>query len=259
MMLRNPYTLLALAVFSAACGDSPTQNPQFDHLVIESARRLIATGDSMSLGALGIEANGDSVGIDDASITWSSSSPSILSVSDDGVLSAKAAGVAKISAAAMGAYGWSEFRVLERVPSFISYQSEPGDFIGQGLARTHQLPPGSWQAYTQPAAGGGIWNVYVLTHRDDGLWLANFTAPLKQALEERTYTDATRFPRQGSYEPGLDFSAHGRGCSSLHGSFTVDRLVLENDSTIALLHARFTQRCRGASAALHGELRIFGL
>src|SRR5690606_28682822 len=172
---------------------------------------------------------------------------------------AKANGVAVISASGMGANGEVELRALQPVSSFLSYRSDLGDYVGQGLTRTYQLAPGSWQYYAEPADGGGVWRVWMAMAGSDWSWELNLAAPSQQALRERNYPGAARFPFQDVGQPGLDFSGNGRGCNKLAGGFTVDELVLKNDSTIGLLHARFTQHCEGASAALHGEVRLFGL
>lgn len=59
---------------------------------------------------------------------------------------------------------------------------------------------------------------------DGTYWSADFTPAAGDVLAPGTYTDATRFPFNGT-GPGLSVSGSGRGCNTLTGSFTVKQAV----------------------------------
>ena len=133
----------------------------------------------------------------------------------------------------------------------LSYQSDPGDGIGQGQSATFEVHGGQVVAtldvsqselrFFIPANGGALWGL-------------NLKAP-SGALVPRTYNNATRYPFQAAGVPGLDFSGSGRGCNELTGRFLVAEAVFSG-TEVRRFHARFEQHCEGWSSALRGQLWI---
>lgn len=239
----------------ASCGGSPTDAVNGGRLTVTAGRRLIAAGDSLPLDLVVVDAAGDTLAFTPADAKWSSSDPAVLTVSGGGTLHGLAEGAARATATIGGLSAGVEVGVLEPVPSFLAYQSPPGDYVGQGQTVRIDAGPELWQRGATGWTGAGVSHLYFGVAG----WTLDLAAPEGQVLGERGYPDATRYPFQGPGEPGLDFSGDGRGCNSLTGSFTVQDLVLENASTIARVHVTFTQVCEGFMPALTGEVQLFGL
>jgi hypothetical protein len=125
-------------------------------------------------------------------------------------------------------------------PSAIRLQSDPGDSVGAGKTYT----------YTQANAVIGVEAVGVptsltVTVLGDESWIGYFTMPSGVTrLEPGTY-GATLNWRGGSF--GY------YGCSTVTGSFTVDRVSYDS-TRVTAIDLSFEQRCNGAAAALHGTI-----
>lgn len=85
-------------------------------------------------------------------------------------------------------------------------------------------------------------------------WYLDFSAPGGQYLTVGTYTDALRFPFEGTHA-GLSVYGDGRGCNTLTGSFDVKEVVYGSGSTIVSFRATFEQHCEGFAPAARGEIR----
>ena len=245
--------LFAACLF-AACG-SPADNGNERDLTVTAGRHLIAAGDSLPLGVVVTNVAGDTLPVTAADVRWSSSDAAVLTVSDDGTLHGVGEGSARATATIGSLSAGVQVEVLAPVPSFLSYVSEPGDYIGQGETARLDLAREQWQGSPTGSTGAGTAHLYLVL----GEWTLDLAAPQGQVLGERTFPNATRYPFQSASEPGLNFSGAGRGCNTLTGSFTIADLVLENPSTIARLHATFTQVCEGTMPPLHGEVQLFGV
>lgn len=94
----GPGAVLALAI---ACGDGTGPGPIGGAVqrlaIVPGALLLTAPGDTVSLRVVGIEADGDTISLADA-VTWQSSQPGMVAVSDVGVATAGAFGSSVITA-----------------------------------------------------------------------------------------------------------------------------------------------------------------
>lgn len=131
----------------------------------------------------------------------------------------------------------------------LTFQSDPGDYIGQGLTQTWTTANGSFSAnhsaglVTVSFNGGSTW------------WTLNFKASQGRELIPGPYEGATRYPFQSPTTPGLDVSGSGRGCNTLTGRFDVLEAVYNADGSVAKFAADFEQHCEGATPALRGNVR----
>lgn len=137
--------------------------------------------------------------------------------------------------------------------TFLSFVSEPGDYIGQGQSLTF-TPVDS---VIDPTLTEDHRELRVSIFGPGGShWFLAMAAPQGQELLPGVYEGATRWPFQGPFEPGLSFSGAGRGCNTLTGRFEVLDAVYGPFGYIELFHATFEQHCEGAAAALFGEVQI---
>jgi hypothetical protein len=135
--------------------------------------------------------------------------------------------------------------------TFIHFDSQPGDYIGQGVHRTWTLADGTMIA--RPLSGGGV-EVYFNGGQTD--WRLDFAPPAGHALAVGTYENAARYPFQSPTQPGLDVSGSGRGCNVLTGRFEVLEIGFDTDGTPRHVAIDFEQHCEGAPPALFGVLRF---
>ena len=133
----------------------------------------------------------------------------------------------------------------------LSYESDPGDFIGQGQSNTHTVTGSQFQVelnssqselrFSIPPSGGTWWN----------LWMYSTGGTLTPG----TYNQAARASFRPAGAPGLDFFGSGRGCNRLTGRFLVQTAVFSGTS-VQRFHARFEQHCEGWSSKLRGQIWI---
>lgn len=133
----------------------------------------------------------------------------------------------------------------------LQFQSDAGDYIGQGVTSTWYRTDGEFTAWT---AGEGR---RVFVHFDGGRtnWHLWFAAPAGE-LTPGAYTGATRFSYQETGVPGLDVGGSGRGCNALTGEFTIHELDVDAGGSIERLSADFEQHCEGRVPALRGSIRF---
>jgi uncharacterized protein YjdB len=102
-MLRRPFALVSFALISAACNGGPTGNsstPQVAILTTPLIEGGVFPGDTLKLVAQAYTASGGSTA---AVITWTSTVPSVATVSNAGLVTALAGGSTSITASANGA------------------------------------------------------------------------------------------------------------------------------------------------------------
>jgi hypothetical protein len=136
---------------------------------------------------------------------------------------------------------------VEGAPTEFSFQSEPGDYIGQGESRSYDPTNATFfVAY----AGADI--IYADIFGNDGeTWSVWFTPPLGDILAPGyVYNDARRAGFTG--RAGLDISGDARGCNALTGSFTVHSLRVDDFDNPVSLRVTFEQHCEDRDAALRG-------
>jgi hypothetical protein len=131
----------------------------------------------------------------------------------------------------------------------LTFDSDPGDWIGQGVNHTWYLEDGTIDV------SGTAETVTVLFDGGQTNWRLVFDAPDGSNLEPGTYSGATRHPFNSPEDPGLSVSGSGRGCNTLTGEFTVNQVEWEQGALVRL-SADFTQYCGTSTAALRGRINI---
>ena len=135
--------------------------------------------------------------------------------------------------------------------STLYFQSQPGDFIGQGQTATYTDIDGSFGAN-----GGGTRRIDVAFTSVGFSWFLNFEAPEGQVLGAGMYEGATRWPFQSPTRPGLDVSGDGRGCNTSNGRFLVLEATYDVSGEVMSFAADFEQHCEGVTPALYGAIRF---
>ena len=84
-------------------------------------------------------------------------------------------------------------------------------------------------------------------------WHFDFEAPAGDVLAKGATFDATRYPFNND-GGGMDISGEGRGCSTLHGTFSVEDIAFTPDDTLKYVSITFEQFCGASTSALRGQL-----
>ncbi|MBD1902739.1 hypothetical protein NDI44_11595 [Trichocoleus sp. DQ-A3] len=132
--------------------------------------------------------------------------------------------------------------------TFIQFNSQPGDYIGGGIAQTFTPLDGY---ITASSNGNGV----SLNFNGDTWWNLDFMAPEGETLVLGTYEGATRYPFNLPNEPGLSVSGDGRGCNTLTGSFKVLELAYGTGGEVERFDADFEQSCEEFMPPLLGQVR----
>ena len=138
---------------------------------------------------------------------------------------------------------------LEAQTTLLSMTSDPGDYIGDGLAY-----------HFTPADGTFSASMSASDQIDVGFsgateWHLAFAAPGGKALVPGMYDGAREIPFQAPVEPGLIVSPVGRPCSAT-GRFSVLELTLGSGGEVQSFAADFEQHCEMAAPALIGSIRF---
>jgi hypothetical protein len=129
----------------------------------------------------------------------------------------------------------------------VRLQSEPGDYVGQGLDYEYTQADARFDV---TAIGGRL----VVTIAGDESWTGVFQEPENLGtLTPGTWDEVTRFPFHDPMVGGLEWSGEGRGCNTLTGAFTIERATY-TDGTLTAIDLRFEQRCEGGTPELFGEI-----
>jgi len=134
--------------------------------------------------------------------------------------------------------------------TFISMDSETGDYIGQGQQYLLGLNDGTFTVDSVDA------DHVRLLFRGQDTWSFNFAAPDGTGLSTQAYWDATRYPFNDPSVPGLSVSGAGRGCNTLTGKFNVLEIVTDANGIYTNLAVDFEQHCEGQPPALFGSVRL---
>ncbi len=102
--------------------------------------------------------------------------------------------------------------------TFLSFSSDPGDYIGGGQSRYFTPDTAAFQARADDT--NRYVNVSVFPF-DGGFWYLDLAAPQGQPLVPGVYEGAARYPFQSPSQPGLSFVGDGRGCNTVTGRFQV--------------------------------------
>jgi hypothetical protein len=134
----------------------------------------------------------------------------------------------------------------------LSFSGDPGDYITGGLSYSYSTENGD--AISVSSSGDALVSVSVNAYNGDW-WYLDISAPSGQTLVPGTYTDAHRYPFNGT-GPGLALFGNGRGCNTLTGSFTIVNAVFGPNGYVQTFDATFEQHCEGAAEAARGEVHI---
>ncbi|MEM7050722.1 MAG: hypothetical protein AAF604_13735 [Acidobacteriota bacterium] len=134
-----------------------------------------------------------------------------------------------------------------------TYDSEPGDFIGQGQSATWTDRDGTW-TIGRNGAGGVSFDFDQMP--GPSTWSLDFAAPGGIELTIGDFPNAERFPFQAANRPGLAVSGEGRGCNTLSGEFSVSEALYDWFREPVRFSATFEQHCEEATPALNGSLEF---
>lgn len=132
--------------------------------------------------------------------------------------------------------------------TYIYFQSDPGDYIGQGETFTLTSIDGLFSA--QSISDNGL----EVDYNGGDSWTLDFAPPSGQQLVPGTYLNVQRYPFQTAGVPGLSVYGAGRGCNTLTGQFTILAPGGAPNPPNSF-GADFVQHCEGAAAALNGSVR----
>jgi hypothetical protein len=137
--------------------------------------------------------------------------------------------------------------------TFLYMNSEPGDYIGQGVEQLYTSDDSTIQgSFSQD--GGGFF-ASVIQGNYDHWWYVDLAAAPGEPFVEGSYTGALRYPFNDG-APGLSVSGDGRGCNTLTGQFDVNEIARASTGELLVFDATFEQHCEGGDPALFGRLRI---
>ena len=142
--------------------------------------------------------------------------------------------------------GSIEFGKVFTTVGNLSFDSAPGDFVGQGMML--DLPFTERQASVGRNFDEGISLNFSgeVTGIGNTFWGLDFAAPFMEKIQAGSFPGATRFPFQDDSEPGLNFGFDGRGCNSLDGEFTANNVAYDPvDDLPVLVDVDFVQYCEG--------------
>ena len=132
----------------------------------------------------------------------------------------------------------------------IVFNSETGDYIGQGLQQIFTPADGTFVAARNFDNG-----VTISFNGGMNTWNLAFSAPGDALLVPGSYENATRWPFQSPTGAGLSISGSGRGCNTLTGRFDVLEAVYDTAGRVLRFAADFEQHCEGMEPALFGGVR----
>ena len=143
----------------------------------------------------------------------------------------------------------------------LTFASDAGDYVGQGVTRRYFLGDGMWSAFYDTSTLGRV-TIRVNSHFTNDhtvrpwWWTLEFIAPRGQPLTTGTYENArARFPPEAESQPGVSFGGTGRACTTT-GQFVISEIRFGPGNRVDRFAAMFEQNCEGKSPALRGEVRI---
>lgn len=142
------------------------------------------------------------------------------------------------------------FSATSNAATFLYFNSEPGDYIGQGIEQTWTTDDGVFTV-----TGNASSNVVSINFNGTSWWYLNFAAPKDQTLQPGHYEDASRYPFQSPTLPGLSVYGDGRGCNTSIGRFNILEISYSAEGEVDRFAADFEQHCEDAEPALFGSIR----
>ena len=131
------------------------------------------------------------------------------------------------------------------------YQSQSGDFIGQGQQRMFSGVTGYVLTPSRNNHHGASFNI----QGNGQFWSLDLSGPQQAPLAVGSYEDAVRYPFENGVSPGISLTGDGRGCNTVRGRFDVLEAAYNADGTVQRFAADFVQRCEGGVPALFGQIR----
>ena len=133
------------------------------------------------------------------------------------------------------------------------FDSQPGDYIGQGTDTTYSPLDGTFVVTRNDHNGVSVSFRTPAMLSYLYLWQLEFSATGDAPLTAGTYGAATAYP----WTPlnGLLVHGSGRSCSSLTGRFIVHEVVYRSDGSVRRFAADFEQHCGDGVPALFGAIR----
>ncbi len=142
--------------------------------------------------------------------------------------------------------------------TFLSFISEPGEYVGNGETHTYALADGNWTALGDAGTSRTTTHVQIRVEHfvpnDFWWWEIHFSAPASRSLALGAYEDARGWLFNPPAQPGLRFSGTGRSCGAEAGRFVITELVLGATNSLDRFRATFEQRCNART--LTGEVAI---
>ncbi len=135
--------------------------------------------------------------------------------------------------------------------TFLTLNSQPGDYIGEGITQTFTPSNGTFEVSNSADAVSVSFNSSDFSQ----FWYLDFGSPMAAKFGRGEYDDAQRTAFRSPTRAGIDISGDGRGCNTDNGRFLVTDFALNVDGTIARLAIDFEQHCEGEAPALFGSFR----
>jgi len=135
--------------------------------------------------------------------------------------------------------------------NYVYYESQAGDFIGQGeqhlwTASDSRIQLNSYGGAIVDLSGVGYSNFRGYIYLPGGFanWRPGY------------YANAVRMNiAQVSGRPGLDFYMEARGCNEVNGWIYLDSVTHDADGSLAAFEMRFEQHCQWSTGVLRGKVR----
>ena len=137
--------------------------------------------------------------------------------------------------------------------SYISLDSDVGDYIGQGQMWFMDRAVGFNTDATNTSPSELVLNYDGV----DGYWSMHIQSPDDSPLAVGVYSEAQRWPFQPPGVAGFDFSGDGRGCNTSSSSFEILEIAYDAQGGLSQLSVDFVQNCESATnAVLRGQVRF---
>ena len=131
--------------------------------------------------------------------------------------------------------------------------SQPGDFIGQGL---EELFTAADLTFAAPFNfNTSVVNISARTPNFSTFWDLTFEAPVGHPLQPGVYENAAPFRFDASPSPALRVTGNGRGCNISYGRFVIHEISFDAGGNLFRFAADFEQHCEGITPALFGAIR----
>jgi hypothetical protein len=163
----------------------------------------------------------------------------------------RAMAVAVLAMAVGAALGAAPASAQPVVNGSLSFSGDPGDWVSGGQSYAYSTANGDQLTVSGDGSHMGV----SVNGFNGDWWSLDLDAPADQQLAPGTYDRATRYPFNGA-GPGLSLFGNGRGCNTVTGSFTIQRIAFGPHGYIHTLDATYEQHCEGGSSALRGEVRV---